>query len=56
MEKKQQTLVACGDILIECECDEPTVSSMFDEVRDEIQGSMLLPLHAVQVQFQVCSR
>lgn len=45
MEKKQQTLVACGDILIECECDEPTVSSMFDEVRDEIQGATVAVGH-----------
>lgn len=39
MSKKEQTLIACGDILIECENDSATISKMFDEVRDEIQGA-----------------
>lgn len=39
MEKASQTLVACGDILIECDCDAPTITSMFDEVRDTLQSA-----------------
>ena len=37
MSSKEQTLVACGDILIECDSDAETISKMWDGVRDEIQ-------------------
>ena len=39
MSSKEQTLVACGDILIECDSDAETISKMWDGVRDEIQDA-----------------
>ena len=42
---KEQTLIASGDILIECDCDETTISKMWDEVRDEIQASTVAVGH-----------
>lgn len=39
MNENTQTLVACGDILIECDSDAKTITKMFDEVRGEIQNA-----------------